>query len=133
MLTAIAVIAILALGIAAVLFLPGLLSPSKAPAHTPAPSSAVSSLAPSVAPSLSASLSPTIAPSAPGSVVPTAPPTVGPVGSPRLYTIRPGDTLARVAKKFKITVQQILDANPEINDPNNVFVGQVIVIPVAGP
>src|SRR4051812_9054102 len=57
-LTAIAVVAILALGIAAVLFLPGLLSKGK-PAATQQPSIAIVSPGPSALPSAIASLAPT--------------------------------------------------------------------------
>ena len=131
-LTAIAVLAILAIGIAAVLFLPGLLS-HNSPSHTPGPSillpstqpTALSSGLPTVAPSGA----PTIAPS----VAPTAPPSVGPVGSPRLYKIKSGDSLAKIANKYHVTIQQILDANPSISDPNHIEVGVFIVIPQPPP
>jgi len=127
-LTAIAVLAILAIGVAAVLFLPGLLSHGT-PSRTPGPSilfpstqpSALASVPPSVAPSGAPSIGPTVAP--------TIAPSVGPVGSPRLYKIKSGDSLAKIANKFHVTVQQILDANPSISDPNHIEVGQLIVIP----
>ncbi|GAE88396.1 hypothetical protein JCM21531_1838 [Acetivibrio straminisolvens JCM 21531] len=46
------------------------------------------------------------------------------------YVIRRGDTLALIAKIFNVTVQQLINANPGIN-PNALYVGQVICIPVA--
>ncbi len=46
------------------------------------------------------------------------------------YVIRNGDTLAAIARAFQITVQQILTANPNIN-PNALYIGQVICLPVA--
>jgi len=61
--------------------------------------------------------------------VPTTAPSEGPVASPHLYKIKAGDSLAKIANKFGVTVQQILDANPNITNPNNIFVGQIIVIP----
>jgi hypothetical protein len=131
-LTAIAVLAILAIGVAAVLFLPGLLS-HNAPSHTPGPSillpSTQSTALPSGLPTVAPSGVPTIGPS----VAPTAAPSVGPVGSPRLYKIKSGDSLAKIANKYHVTIQQILDANPSITDPNHIEVGVFIVIPLPAP
>jgi len=44
------------------------------------------------------------------------------------YRIRPGDTLPLIAKRYCTTVLKKTTANPEI-DPNNLQVGQVIVVP----
>lgn len=46
------------------------------------------------------------------------------------YVVQPGDTLFRIARRFGVTVQAILTINPEIRDPNVIFVGQIINIPV---
>jgi len=127
-LTAVAVIAILALGVAAVLFLPGLLNKGSG-SHTPAPSVLLPSIRPTAASSGLASVLPSVAPSAVPTAAPTAAPSQGPVASPHLYKIKTGDSLAKIANKFGLTVQQILDANPNITNPNNIFVGQIIVIP----
>jgi LysM repeat protein len=129
-LTAIAVIAILGLGVAAVLFLPGLLSHGGATARTPA----ASFVAQSVPPSGFASVAPTLAAS-PASIGPTIVPatsavnSAAPVGSPLLYKIKTGDTLAHIAAKFGLAVTDILTANPSIADPNSIQVGQIITIP----
>ena len=131
-LTAIAVLAILAIGIAAVLFLPGLLS-HNAPAHTPGPSILLPSTQPSALPSGVPTVAPSGAPTIGPSVAPTAPPSVGPVGSPRLYRIRTGDSLAKIANRFNVTIQQILDANPTIVDANHIEIGQTIVVPPPAP
>lgn len=45
------------------------------------------------------------------------------------YVIQKGDTLPAIAKIFNVTVQQLINANPGIN-PNALYVGQVICIPV---
>lgn len=48
------------------------------------------------------------------------------------YTVRPGDTLFQIARRFGVTVDAILAANPQITDPNRIMPGQVITIPVEG-
>lgn len=55
-------------------------------------------------------------------------PTVTPC-PPTPYTVRPGDTLSKIAAANRVTVQMILDINPQITDPNVLQVGQVIMIP----
>jgi len=47
----------------------------------------------------------------------------------RLYTVRQSDTLFVIGQRFGVTVQQILAANPQITNPNVIFVGQRICIP----
>jgi LysM repeat protein len=47
-------------------------------------------------------------------------------------TVAPGDTLARIASRCGTTISALLQANPQITNPNNVFVGQVIRMPGAG-
>ncbi len=47
----------------------------------------------------------------------------------QFYTIRPTDTLQNIARRFGVTVEQILAANRQIVNPNIIFVGQVICIP----
>ncbi|MEE8392488.1 MAG: LysM domain-containing protein, partial [Anaerolineae bacterium] len=44
------------------------------------------------------------------------------------YTVQPGDTLSRIAWRFGITVQAIVQANGIVN-PNQIFYGQVFWIP----
>lgn len=56
-------------------------------------------------------------------------PPVCPPGETFDYVIQKGDTLFSVARKFRVTVQAILAVNPEITDPNRIFVGQTIKVP----
>jgi peptidoglycan hydrolase-like protein with peptidoglycan-binding domain len=46
-----------------------------------------------------------------------------------VYTVQPGDTLFRIARKFGVTVAEIVAAN-NIKDPNRINVGQRLIIPV---
>src|SRR5262245_55838804 len=49
------------------------------------------------------------------------------------YTVRPGDTLSGIAKLFDMpTWRAIHRANPSINDPNLIFVGQKLYVPGKG-
>ena len=47
----------------------------------------------------------------------------------QVYTVRRSDTLFRIGQRFGVTVQRILAANPQITNPNTIFVGQRICIP----
>lgn len=52
----------------------------------------------------------------------------GPAG---WYTVKPGDTMYKIATWFNTSVQAIMAAN-NINNPNRILVGQVLRIPGAG-
>lgn len=45
------------------------------------------------------------------------------------YTVKPGDTLSRIAMRNGMTLPQLLQANPQIKDPNRISVGDVINLP----
>ena len=73
--------------------------------------------------------------------VPAPTPTIGPTPEatsapqatppPRAvitYTVRAGDTLAKIAAEFGVTIEAIVEAN-DIEDPSLISVGQVLVIP----
>ena len=68
---------------------------------------------------------PTAAPSA------SVSPTPVPAATPLTYTVKAGDNLGKIARRFGVTQKDILAANPKIKDPNRIAVGQVIVIPAA--
>lgn len=51
-----------------------------------------------------------------------------PTATPFLYQIQSGDTLLVVAKRYNITLDDLLASNPEI-DPNFLIVGDEIIIP----
>ena len=46
-----------------------------------------------------------------------------------VYTIQSGDTLWKIAQSNNIALDALVAANPQITDPNQIFVGQVINIP----
>ncbi len=50
-------------------------------------------------------------------------------GQATTYTVQPGDTLAQLANRFGVTVEALVEANG-IEDPNLIWVGQVLSIPV---
>jgi len=45
------------------------------------------------------------------------------------YTVKPGDTLSKVAVRNGVTLAQLLQANPQVKDPNRIKVGDVINLP----
>lgn len=45
------------------------------------------------------------------------------------YTVKPGDTLSRIATRNGVTLAQLLQANPQVKDPNRIGVGDVINLP----
>lgn len=49
------------------------------------------------------------------------------------YTVVAGDTMADIAAKFQITLTQLEQANPQVTNPEEIEVGQVLNIPNNGP
>ena len=45
------------------------------------------------------------------------------------YTIKPGDTLSKIARLNGCSLDQLLKANPQISDPNKIKVGDVVTLP----
>ena len=69
-------------------------------------------------------------------VAPTATPepTPKPAPTPQVYVIKEGDTLSRIAKRFGLTLDQLLAANKDtIKDPDLIAVGDQIIIPLPVP
>jgi len=49
------------------------------------------------------------------------------------YLVRSGDTLFFIAQQFGISLDALISANPQINNPNLIYVTQVINLPVTPP
>jgi len=49
--------------------------------------------------------------------------------STRTHTVKVGDSIGTIARKYSVTVEAILALNPGLTNPNLIFVNQVIVIP----
>lgn len=45
------------------------------------------------------------------------------------YTVQRGDTMWLIAKKFGVSLDDLIKANPQISDPDNIQVGIIIEIP----
>lgn len=45
------------------------------------------------------------------------------------YTVRPGDSLFIISTRFNVSIQSILNINPQITKPTVIYAGQVIKIP----
>lgn len=56
-----------------------------------------------------------------------------PVEESKYYTVKSGDTLSKIAARYKVTVDQILEANPKITNPNRIQPGDKITIPTPPP
>lgn len=59
---------------------------------------------------------------------PIPPPTSG-----QTYYVQKGDTLRNIASRMSTTVDVLLQANPQIKNPNLIYVGQAINIPYGVP
>ena len=68
----------------------------------------------------------------PGSYSPPPPPPPPPPGQCTWYTVRPGDSLGKIALVYGTTIYAIQQAN-HIPNPNLIYVGMVLCIPASGP
>ncbi len=71
---------------------------------------------------------PTAVPSAEATASPS--PTLPPEPTPQVYVVAKGDTMSRIAKRFGVTVEQLLAANPQVKIADRFKVGDQLTIPV---
>jgi LysM domain-containing protein len=71
-------------------------------------------------------------PTATATVAPSEAPPSFAVPTPRVYTVAKGDTIRGIASQFKLTMDELLGANPAITNPSRIRIGQKIVIPSPG-
>lgn len=57
------------------------------------------------------------------------PPPPPPPGGGETYYVRRGDTLRIIASRFGTTVDVLIRLNPQISNPNVIYVGQAITVP----
>ena len=59
----------------------------------------------------------------------TPPPPPPPPPSGQIYYVRRGDTLRNIASRMSTTTEELLKVNPQITNPNLIYVGQALTIP----
>lgn len=60
------------------------------------------------------------------------PPTTCPPGT-FSYTVQPGDSMWSIARKFGVSLDALIAANPQIPNPNLIFPGQIVCVPRSAP
>lgn len=50
-----------------------------------------------------------------------------------IYTVQPGDSLWTIAKKYQVGLSEIIGANDQITNPNLIYPGQRIAVPLPDP
>jgi LasA protease len=91
----------------------------------------VATAVPSGEPTLPNPFKPTPTPSGPTAtaILPTPNATYPPQSLTTNYTVQAGDTLAKIAEAYGVTVEQVLGLNSGLTTDATIFVGQVIVMP----
>jgi len=64
---------------------------------------------------------------------PAPSPTAAPLPTPTVYVVAKGDTMSKIAKRFGVTIEQIMAANPQIKNPDKITIGDELTIPVPEP
>lgn len=49
------------------------------------------------------------------------------------YIVQPGDTMFSIAQRFGVSLQELIDANPQIPDPSRLVPGQTVCVPITTP
>jgi LysM repeat protein len=60
--------------------------------------------------------------------------TAVPAPTQQLYVVQPNDTMSRIAKRFGLPLQALIDANKAtVPNPDKVKIGDTLIIPVTTP
>lgn len=49
------------------------------------------------------------------------------------YIVKPDDSLFTIAQRFNISLNSLILANPQITDPDQIFPGQMLTLPMSKP
>jgi hypothetical protein len=64
----------------------------------------------------------------------TEAPSVAPGPTATTYQVQPGDTMTKIANKFGVPLQDLIDANKDtVENPSSLIVGQTLIIPAVAP
>ena len=69
-------------------------------------------------------------PAATGQATAEPEPTVPPAPTPQVHIVAKGDTMSKIAKKYGLTIEELMAANPQIKNQNKIAIGDEITIPV---
>ena len=90
--------------------------------------------APAPTPTPTAAPTPTPTPEPTPTPAPTSEPAdeeLAPEAEPFIYVIQSGDLVSQITQTFNITIDELLEANPDL-DPNVLLIGQELIIPGQG-
>jgi len=59
----------------------------------------------------------------------SASPTPTPTPAPVIHVVKGGDTLSEISQEYKVSMEVILGANPQVTNPNDLRIGERLVIP----
>ncbi|MFJ7275331.1 LysM peptidoglycan-binding domain-containing protein [Kitasatospora sp. NPDC098663] len=95
------------------------------PAATATPTAAPATEAPAP------EATPAPAPAEPEQPVPSPDPLPSPAPGAATHTVTAGDTLSAIAARYGVGLDAVVNANPQIADPDRIEVGQVVSLPTA--
>jgi nucleoid-associated protein YgaU len=61
------------------------------------------------------------------------PPTGPPPPTAKVYVVVAKDTISTIAKKFGLTIEELLAANKQVKNPDKIAIGDELTIPIAAP
>jgi LysM repeat protein len=56
-------------------------------------------------------------------------PTPTPTAAPVIHVVKSGDTLFAISQEYKVSIEAIIGANPQVGNPNNLKIGEQLLIP----